>query len=211
MTIQQYLNETEHASQSLIESIWTDFERAEKLKEEIQKESAVVENEYNHAIAMQMYAEDPDDVMLGVGRYWENYFGRDKELYHENEKLTSLTSLLAAREHSFMILSASLLESAKRGLSLVYGKPKDWPSGKAIGSENLSNIILQARNQSAHIDEAISDGKYKNDKITNCFVELQNIDPVFSDFTTRDMSFEIIKFMQWTNLQSYSEEMLNIK
>jgi hypothetical protein len=30
-----------------------------------------------------MYAEDPDDVMAGVGLYWENYFGADKEVYHK--------------------------------------------------------------------------------------------------------------------------------
>lgn len=211
MTIEQYLKETEHASQSLIDSIWMDFNRAEELKQEIQKETEIVQNEYNHAIAMQMYAEDPDDVMLGVGRYWENYFGADKNLYHENQKLTELTSLLAAREHSFTILSASLLESAKRGLSLVYSKPVNWPKGRNIGNQPLSNVILQARSQSAHIDEAIRDGNYQNPRITDCFTNLQAVNPVFADFTTRDMSFEIIKELGWKDLKSFQKDLLNIK
>jgi len=97
-TITDYLKETEFASQKLIEAIWDDLSRADQLKAEIEKEAVSVQKEYNRAIAMQMYAEDPDDVMAGVGRYWENYFGADKEVYHKNEKLTDLTKLLAARE-----------------------------------------------------------------------------------------------------------------
>ncbi len=41
-----------------------------------------MESKYQAAFGLQSYAEDPDDVMMGVGRYWENYFGDDKTLYH---------------------------------------------------------------------------------------------------------------------------------
>ena len=79
MTIDHYVNEIEFASSSLLTVIWSSYSRAEELKAEIEREAAIVPKEYNRALAMQYYAEDPDDVMLGVGRYWENYFGADKQ------------------------------------------------------------------------------------------------------------------------------------
>ena len=94
---------------------------------------------------MQFYAEDPDDLMAGVGRYWDNYFGADKVVFHKNEKLVKLTELLASRELSLTILSGNLLEHAKKGLSLVYGPYKDWPIGRKVGSQPLSKVILQFR------------------------------------------------------------------
>jgi hypothetical protein len=105
-TIDDYLSETEFASSKIIESIWDDVNRVEELKKDIGKESSVVQSEYNSAIAMQMYAEDPDDVMAGVGRYWDNYFGADKELYHKNDNLTQVTTMLAARELSLELYAA---------------------------------------------------------------------------------------------------------
>ena len=156
MTIDNYANEIEFASSSLINSIWESFNRAEHLKNEIDKEAVNVQHEYNRALAMQHYAEDPDDVMLGVGRYWENYFGADKDLYHKNNEFVDLTQLLAARELSIATLSGNLLEHVKKGLSLVYGKPANWPIGRMVGNQAISKVVLEARNQSAHYDEAKS-------------------------------------------------------
>lgn len=211
MTSQQYLEETEYANNSLLNSIWQDYNNAEELMNKIVKENINIQREYNRAIAMQNYAEDPDDVMQGVARYWDNYFGADKNLYHENEKLTDLTSLLAARELSFTNLSGSLLENAKKGLSLIYGKPINWPKERIIGNQAIINIILQARNQSAHIDEAIRDGDFQNKNITTCFKELTNENPVFADFLSRDMSFEVIKHLGWKSIKDFNDDFLNIR
>lgn len=211
MKIEDYLKETEYASQNLLNIIWDDFERANDLKNEIQKETPMVHNEYNRAIAMQMYSEDPDDIMLGVGMYWDNYFGADKDLYQKNEKLNSLISMLAARELSLTTLSGNLLDNAKKGLSIVYGKPTSWPQGRIIGNQALSNIILQSRNQSAHIDEAIREGNYKNPNIIACFTDLQLVNNVFSEYKKRDMSFEIIKELGWTKIESFNNDIYNIK
>jgi hypothetical protein len=210
-TLNDYLKETKYASTKLIKAIWDDFNRAEKLKEQIQKKTGVVQNEYNRAIAMQMYAEDPDDVMAGVGRYWENYFGDDKEVYYKTEKLEDLTKLLAARELSLTTLCGNLLEHAKKGLSLVYGHPNKWSAGQLIGSQGLSKVIIEARNQSVHSDEAIKTGTYKKPDVAICFKKLeQEIDPVFGDFLKRDMSFEIIKALGWKTFSKYKSDMLTI-
>jgi len=210
-TLRDYLKETEFASTKLIQAIWNDFNRAEKLKDKIQEQSKIVQIEYSRALAMQRYAEDPDDVMAGVGRYWENYFGADKEVYHKAEKLEDLTKLMAARELSFTTLCGNLLEHAKKGLSLVYGHPNVWPTGKQIGSQGLSKIILEGRNQSTHIDEAIKTGTYKKPDVATCFNKLaQDIDPVFADYLKRDMSFEIIQTLGWKTFNKYKSDMLTI-
>ncbi|MBD0254450.1 MAG: hypothetical protein ICV83_01925 [Cytophagales bacterium] len=188
------------------------FLRADQLKAEIEKEAVSVQKEYNRAIAMQMYAEDPDDVMAGVGRYWENYFGADKEVYHKNEKLTDLTKLLAAREFSLTTLCGNLLEHTKKGISIVYGSPNSWPPGRKIGSQSLSKVILEARNQSTHNDEAIKNGSYKKADVTTCFNTLkQEIDPVFADFISRDMSFDVIKTLGWRAYDNYKNDVGTIK
>lgn len=212
MTITDYLSETEFASGKIIEAIWDDFNRADKLKKEIEQESNIVHQEYDRAIAMQIYAEDPDDVMAGVGRYWDNYFGADKNVYHKNENLVDLTKLLAARELSLTTLCGNLLEHAKKGISLIYGNPKSWPTGRSIGSQALSKVILESRNQSTHVDEAIAVGTYKKADVTTCFKNLETeIDNVFGDYLKRDMSFEIIKNLGWTTYEKYKADIETIK
>ena len=212
ITITDYLNETEFASRKIIEAIWDDFNRADQLRKEIEQDSKFVQEEYNRAIAMQIYAEDPDDVMAGVGKYWDNYFGADKNVYHENEKLVDLTKLLASRELSLTTLCGNLLEHAKKGISLIYGHPNSWPTGRNVGSQALSKVILESRNQSTHVDEAIATGNYKKADVTTCFRTLDTeINNVFSDFLKRDMSFEILKYLDWTSYENYKADIETIK
>ncbi|RYZ90897.1 MAG: hypothetical protein EOP04_02440 [Proteobacteria bacterium] len=212
MTIDNYANEMEFASSSLINSIWDSFRRAEQLKKEIAIESARVQQEYNRSIAMQHYAEDPDDVMLGVGRYWENYFGADKELYHKNVEFVDLTQLLAARELSIATLSGNLLEHVKKGLSLIYGGPRNWPIGRMVGSQALSKVVLEARNQSAHYDEAKRRGSFSKADVGDCFTLLEKeFDPIFADYLKRDMSFDVIKVLEWTTYAKFKADLILLK
>ncbi|WP_423819963.1 hypothetical protein V5739_05515 [Salinimicrobium sp. TIG7-5_MAKvit] len=208
MTLTEYLNEIEFASTKILEAIWNDNHQAEQLKSEIEKEAKIVEEEYQRSLAMQQYAEDPDDVMLGVGRYWDNYFGKDKDLYHKNDKLQNLQKRLTAHEFSIVSLCGNLLEHAKKGLSIVYGSPKNWPCGRIIGSQCLSNIIFQSRNQSTHYEEAIKDGGFRNKNIEMCFNQLENeIDNTFSDYTSRDMAFDIVKLLEWKDFNSFKADL----
>ena len=212
MTFSEYINEIEFASSKILEAIWADNERAEKLKVEIEQEAKIVEQEYQRALDLQKYAENPDDIMLGVGMYWDNYFGKDKEAYHKNEKLKDLQQRLITQEFSIISLCGNLLEHAKKGLSIVYGNPKNWPCGRKIGTQCLSEIIIQSRNQSTHVDEAIRKGKFKNGKIADCFKLLTNeIDGVFVDYDKRDMAFEIIKTLGWTDFKSFKSDLELLK
>jgi hypothetical protein len=212
MTLSDYITEIEFAVSKILEAIWSDNERAEKLKFEIKKEAKIVENECQTFFALPNYEEDPDDVMLGAGMYWDNYFGKDKEVYHKNKKLKDLQQRLTANKFSIISLCGNLLEHAKKGLSIVYGNPKKCPCDRKIGTQCLSEIIIQSRNQSAHMDEAIKKGKFKNGKIDDCFNILENeVDGIFSDYTKRDMPFEIIKTLNWTDSKSFKSELVLIK
>ncbi|MBS1619279.1 MAG: hypothetical protein JST76_12215 [Bacteroidetes bacterium] len=211
MTLNDYLKETEFASTKLLEAVWEDFDKAELMRAQIQEQAKVVDQEYNAAVAMQQYAEDPDDLMAGVGRYWENYFGADKEVYHRKDALAQLALRLAAREFSLTTLCGNLLEHAKKGLSLVYGHPRGWPAGRAVGTQGLSSVIIEARNQSTHIDEAIRAGAFGKADVGKCFTALAHeIDPLFGDFLKRDMSFEVIKALGWRDFAVYRADMLTI-
>lgn len=211
ITLSDYLNETEFASNKLIEAVWDDFNNAEHLKKEIQIETQIVHDEYTRALELQVYAEDSDDIMAGVGRYWENYFGADKNVYRKNEKLIALTKSLASRKISLTTLCGNLLEHAKKGLSIIYGHPNNWPTGKMIGTQGLSKIIIETRNQSIHIDEAIKNGGFKKVDIAETFIKLaKEVDILFFEYLKRDMSFEIIKYLDWTTFTNYKCDMLTI-
>lgn len=212
LTIEDYLKDSEYAARCILDAIWNDQKRIDQLIAHIKDLNTVVTSEYSSALLMQMYAEDPDDVMAGVGRYWENYFEADKEKFHKNKELVDATTLLTTHELSIQQLSGSLLEHAKRGLAAAYGSPKGWPSGRMVGSQGIETIIMPARNQSAHIDEAIKTGAYKNPEITNCFKKLEaEVDPVFGNFTKKDMSFDLVRVFGWTEYGKYYTDISGIK
>ena len=72
----------------------------------------------------------------------------------------------------------------------------------------MSEIIIQSRNQSAHIDEAIKNRKFQNSKIDDSFKLLEkDIDGIFSDYNKRDMAFEIIKILNWRDFKSFKSDL----
>jgi hypothetical protein len=211
-TIKDFLSETEYASSKIIEVIWDDSKKIDELKNEIQIKSQLVQSEYISAMSMQMFADDPDDVMAGVARYWENHFGMDKELYFKNDELIRLTNLLFVREFSITTLCGYLLEQSRKGLSLIYGNPRKWPLGKLIGTQGISKVILESRNQSIHIDEAITTGKYHKADIGKCFNTLEaEIDKIFANYLMKDMSFDIVKMFNWKTIDEYQLDMSSIQ
>jgi hypothetical protein len=94
---------------------------------------------------------------------------------------------------------------------LIYGNPRNWPEGKPIGSQNLSKVILETRNQSIHADEARKNGKFNKIDVATCFNTLEELNPVFSDYLKCDMAFEVIKVLGWTSYEKYRADMLTLK
>ncbi|WP_306591427.1 hypothetical protein [Geothrix sp. 21YS21S-4] len=202
MDINAYLHEIEHALGSLLGSIWHDHERAQKLREEILHLKELAEDQYRRAEFTQMNAMDSEDLMDGVGLYWDTYFGPDKDQHYKSISLEELEKMLEVREFSISALSGNVLQLAKQGLSLAYGSPSDWPSVRQIGSQTLAAVILQARNQTEHWEE----GNPKP-KVVICFDALTaEMGPEFSRYREKNLAFEVISLLGWHTLEDFNRD-----
>lgn len=206
MKVVDYLAEVQFAANSVVSAIWAERNRINELNAEIRSLSVAVEANYNRAIALQE-SDDIDDVAMGAGVYWENYFGDDKRLFHKNEEALDLESQLTLHEFSIASLSGNLLQYAKQGISLCHGGLASCPDGRLIGSQFLKVIIWQGRNQALHWEA----GTF-HPPVEQCFQSLANdIDPKFSDYRSRNMAFDVVELLGWKNFNSFEADMLSIQ
>lgn len=204
MRIADYLTEIEHAASSLIDTIWSEQLKLQEVEAEIGKLQPIVEHNYRRALDIQHFAEDPDDVMMGVGMYWDNYFGEDKRLYHTDVQRQELANKVASHAFSVASLSAALLQHAKQGISLSHGGATNCPSGRSIGSQSLKSIIWEARNQSLHWEE----GNFRQG-VNNCFNTLAGeIDQKYSQYLNRNMAFDVVDLLGWRSFGDFRNDML---
>lgn len=205
MDMQTYLNEIEHAASVSIEAVWSERFEAEALESKIAKLTAEMEEGYRRASAFQEY-EDPDDFMLGVGIYWDTYFGADKERYHAQDDVNTVQAKLSVRQFSLNSLSAGLLQYAKQGISIVHGGLGNCPHGRAVGSQHISSVIWQSRNQSLHWEE----GNFRP-PVVSCFSTLAaEIDQKFGQYINRNMAFDIVENFGWRSFQNFSNDLMSI-
>jgi len=206
MTLTDYLTEIEYAATQVIASLWHERHEADVLRDQIEALRNVAEENYSRAEFIQQYAEDADDMMLGVGIYWETYFGEDKDQHYKSEDLKALENRLATREFSFASLAGTLLQFAKQGLSAIYGSPTNWPPGKAIGSQPLKTVILQARNQSEHWEEGDP-----RPPIETCFQLLETEKGAeFGQYKTKNLAFEVVSLLGWQTFEEFKNDMLTM-
>jgi hypothetical protein len=201
-----YLSEIEYAASQIIDLIWQERKEVESLEAEIDTLKSYVESEYSAAQQIQQFAEDNDDLMFGVGRYWDTYFGEDKQLHSKSEELDLLTERLSTHEFSVSSLSASLLQYAKQGLSLAFGKFDKWPKGKLVGSQDLKTIVIQGRNQSMHWEE----GKF-NQECEKCLSTLvDDFGQQFASYSQKNLAFEIVSLLGWRSFASFKTDLLSM-
>ena len=204
MKLEDYLDEIKYAVSRVIESIWHERVEAAALREEIDRLRKVAEENYSKAQYIQETAEDPDDVMLGVGIHWDTYFGEDKQQYYKTEELSVLVEKLATRDFSVSSLAGSLLQYAKQGLSAAYGKAGDWPNGRTVGSQSLKTIILAGRNQSEHWEEGDPGNAVKE-----CFSILKaEFGEQFAFYDERNLAFELVDLLGWRSFDSFKADLL---
>jgi hypothetical protein len=81
-----------------------------------------------------------------------------------------------------------------------------------VGSQVLSKIVLEARNQSAHYDEAKRRGGFSKPDVADCFMLLQQeFDPVFAHYLNRDMSFDVIRILGWKSYPNFKSDLVSLK
>lgn len=203
MTMDDYLTEIEFAASNLIPIIWGERDRLRKLEVEVASLTKLVEHSYRRAESIAMNAEDPDDVAMATGVYWENYFGNDKERYQKDEDREKLMEQIAAHALSVGSLAGSLLQFAKQGISLVHGGLAHCPNGRPIGSQSLKDLVWQGRNQGLHWEE----GK-PHPPVQQCFEMLvKEADPKFADYKRRNMAIDVVELLGWTDFAKFSIDM----
>ncbi len=206
MNLPDYLNEMEYAVSRTVESLWHEHNEAEKLRGEIEQLQRAAAENYRRAEFIQQNAEDPDDLMLGVGMHWDTYFGEDKDQHHKSKDLATLQASLALKEFSFSSLAGTLLQYAKQGLSASFGAFANWPQGRLIGTQNLKTILLQARNQSEHWE----DGNPKL-KVQQCFdILTTEKGPDFAEYRSKNLAFKVVSLLGWRSYAEFSTDLLSM-
>ena len=216
----QYLTEIEHAATRTIDLVWSERTRAAELAARVQVLQREVETGYNAAHALAMNAETADDVMEATGRYWETYFGDDKELFHTHAERQALAAELATRAFSTSAQAAVLLQYAKQGISLVHRSIfgthnrhqthialAQCPGGRLVGSQQLRDVVWQSRNHALHWEDGAPSQSVQV-CLTGLATDFQQ--PVFGQFLTRNLAFEIVEILGWTTFAAFHADMLGL-
>ncbi|GHE27218.1 hypothetical protein ACFOED_10610 [Vulcaniibacterium thermophilum] len=133
MTLAEYLDATEYAARSLLDAIWHEQAGIDALSARVATLERQVQAEYVRTQTIIDDAETPDDVMLGVGRHWETYFGPDRERHDQQQALEGLRAAREARTFAMGALAGNLLQIANQGLSAAFGEEANWPDGPGGG------------------------------------------------------------------------------
>ena len=204
MKMGDYLLEIEYATTNLIAIIWKERERLRNLETEVASLTERAEDNYRRAEFVAMNAEDPDDVAMATGMYWENYFGDDKERYYKDKDREKLIEEIAAHAFSVGSIAGSLLQYAKQGISLCHGGLAACPNGRGFGSQFLKDVIWQGRNQTMHWEEG-----HLSSQVRQCFEKLANeINTSFADYQNRNIGLDIIDLLGWVDFAKFRDDML---
>lgn len=206
MPFTNYLQEIEFAAKNVLTTIWAERRNLDDLKAEVSKMGVGVSYEYQRAMALQE-SDDPDNAMMGVGLYWNNYFGADKEMYHKNEASIDLANRIVIHEFSTASRSGNILQYAKQGISIVHGNPSNCSDGRLIGTQPLKTVIWQSRNQALHWEE----GNFRP-PVQQCFQQLAaEFDAKFNDYTQRSMAFDIVELLGWKDYSAFESDLLSLQ
>jgi hypothetical protein len=152
MNMSEYLKEIKHAASETLRLVWAEHQQLEELQVRIDKLSADIEAS---ATTVEWLRANPDldDDFQATAMHWESYFGPEKEHHHAEKSKPGLEALVDARKFSTEAQSASILQYAKQGISLVHGDLAAGPAGRMIGAQPLKNVIWQSRNQALHWED----------------------------------------------------------
>ena len=197
-----YTDEIKYAVEAALSTIWADVEELESLRQQLGRLTAETERGYRRAQAFQ-YDEDPDDVMMGVGVHWDTYFGPDKERHQVATTVDDLNQKIQVREFSRSAMSASVLQYAKQGISIVHGGLQPCPNGRGVGSQPLKTIIWQGRNQSLHWEEG-----NPRQPVIDCFDQLAiDFGDEFTPYKTSNLAFNVVRILEWKTYDSFESDM----
>ena len=204
MNLHDYLAEIEHAVTTVISEIHAEHEHLARLRGELTMLTAATDDGYRRAEFLALNP-DLDDEGLGTAIHWDTYCGPDKERHHKAEAVEATESKIAARGFSVAALSGNLLQYAKQGLSLRYGKHRNGcPVGRELVGLPVHEIIWQGRNQAMHWEEGDP-----HPPVVRCFEHLAaNATATFSEYKDRSMAYSIVSLLGWRTFEDFKRDML---
>jgi hypothetical protein len=207
MRIDDYLKEIEPAVTTLINAIFCEQQEVEALGRDLSRFERETADGYARVDSINRFEEElaqmpgyqDDDPMLATAIYWETYFGSDKERYYTDQKLQNAMLQISAHEFARNSLAGALLQIAKQGISLWYGRnvADCLELGRIIGEQPIRDVIWQARNQAIHWE----DGQFHG-AVDNVFKKLvSNFGPPFDKYTQQSLAFEIVNLLNWSSFE----------
>jgi hypothetical protein len=192
----QYLMDTEYAAKALFDAI--NHER-DLLAELVKQRDAARAMENEHYTAFLARARQP------FAHYWYNELKRaGKEKSAAEEKVAELELRIADREFSIGTLAGAVLQIAKQGLSIVWGKPDDWPKAREVFGQQIGTVIRAARNQALHFEEAAKEDTAK----VLIGLAAAGADAQLKDATEKiNLASVVLEVLGWKDYESYLKDM----
>lgn len=202
MNLSEYLSEVAHAVDTVIREVHSEHEQLRKLRAELAALTAQTEDGYSRAEFLALNP-DLDDDGLGTAIHWDTYFGPDKERFHKQSEVGNVEARILAREFSVSALSGSVLQYAKQGLSMQYGKQREGcPEGRRVHGLPLHEVIWQARNQALHWEE----GK-PHPPVVQCFEKLAEDDVRFAKYKDHNLAYDVLCLLGWYSTDDFMRDM----
>lgn len=130
-----------------------------------------------------------------------------KQIREGFKTMSQLEAIFKHRQFAFNTLCGALLQIAKQGISIQYGK--EWKAcfqkSRVIGKENLCNIIWEGRNHALHFEDA---KPWKG--VEQLFDSLEaTFGDRFSLSTqpSTNLSAHIIDILEWHSYEAYEKDM----
>lgn len=202
MNMNSYLIDMKNAVEPLIGLVWKDHAAVKSAEAKLRKLEQETRRGYERA---QSFANDDDDDGLGTAIYWETYFGADKERFQAQENLDDLQASVAVYDFSRSALSSALLQYGKQGISIAHRNFSNAPLSRQVHGVELRDLIWQGRNHALHWE----DGN-PHPPVRACFDQLKQAEPVFGDYTIRNMAFEVVQLLGWKDWASFEADMKSL-
>jgi len=202
--ISEYVLEIQHAVSTVVAEIHREHDQLIAAADDLEKLKGQTESGYRQV--EQLVADpDLDDDGLATMIYWDTYFGSDKERFHKDAEVIKLGERVAAKNFSISALAGSLLQYAKQGIALRFGKNREGcPDGRMIGAVTLHEVIWQARNQSMHWEE-----RGPHPPVQRCFDSLAaEFGDQFAEYRDRNIAFEVVNLLGWNSVENFSNDLL---
>jgi hypothetical protein len=200
-----YLVDTDYAVRGLFALIGDEGTRSIALHRQLDD----VNKELRHANSI-LHAGAPPS---GFGEDTRTYFekkARDarRQIAELAESVARLQETIDAKSFSIRAIAGAILQVAKQGIVVVHSELSQCPAGRRIGSQDLKDVIWQARNQAMHWE----DGEF-HPPVTACFQTLER--EFGSTFRldgsqTGSLAKAVIDQLEWTDADSYNRDMISL-